>query len=69
MTRSKPKGNRRRFVRTHEWFEYHDKVVALGRWLLANDYTAEELQAFYEAPWKYTPEWERYSEHADYAGG
>ena len=41
-----------------KWFENHDDLVALGRALLDLGYTAENLQDYYEKPWKWTSEFE-----------
>ncbi len=46
-----------------EWHETYDNVTALGRWLIEHrDYDHEALQAYYEKPWKWSPEWKAYQE-------
>ena len=46
-----------------DWHETYDNVTALGRWLIAErDFDLEALQAYYEQPWHWTPEWEEYQE-------
>lgn len=42
---------------TDRWFYEHANVTALGRAFVEVGFTAEQLQAYYEKPWKWTPEW------------
>ena len=39
------------------WYETYVNVVRLGRQLLKQGFTADELQGYYEKPWNWTSEW------------
>ena len=39
-----------------EWFENVDNVTRLGSGLVEAGFTAEQLQRYYEKPWKWTAE-------------
>ncbi len=45
------------------WYETHDNVTALGAWLIAErDFSVAQLQWYYEKPWHWTPEWNKYQQ-------
>src|SRR5688572_16489836 len=40
------------------WHETYDNVTTLGAALLEAGFTAVQLQAYYEKPWKWQSEWD-----------
>jgi len=44
------------------WFATYDNITALGAWLIESAQIVEvkDLQYFYEKPWKWDKEWEKY---------
>jgi len=46
-----------------KWYMVYDNVYDLGAALAwrGDLYTVEALLRYFEKPWKWTPEWERYS--------
>lgn len=41
-----------------KWWETHDNLVQLTRWMADNGSSADDLASVVEKPWKYTPEYE-----------
>ncbi len=44
------------------WFQVHDNLVTLTRWMADNGYTADDLAYAVEKPWKYEDEWRQAAE-------
>jgi hypothetical protein len=39
-----------------EWWNVHDNLVTLTRWMADNDHDSSEIADAIEKPWKYGPE-------------
>ena len=50
------------------WYENHEKVVALGCYMVGYELveTASELQYYYEKPWKWANEWKEFEESDEF---
>lgn len=52
-------------MKTNRWFDVYDNVTALGRSMVDAGCITEELQEYYEKPWKYDKEWETYQQELE----
>ena len=50
-----------------KWFESHDNLIELARWLLSVGWfkTSDDVIRFFEKPWKWEPEWLEMRENID----
>ena len=55
-----------RSTKPYEWVNDYNNVTRLG-WHLTHEMflDIEQLQAYYEKPWNWTPEWEYLQKHGD----
>jgi hypothetical protein len=50
-------------AKDHKWWLDHGNLTALGYYLVnEREFSARDLQYYYEKPWKYTLHWDIYSE-------
>lgn len=50
---------------TAPWFSHHDNLITLGRVLVDEGMTAEELLYFFEKPWKWEEKWEELADRGE----